>query len=171
MTAPPSPVALAAAGYGEAMMHDLPTDMDRRRSMLAAGMIGIGLMAAIDEIVFHQLLGWHHFFDRSTPAIGLFSDGLLHAAEVILLVAGFFLYAELRSRQALVPLAAWAGLFLGLGGFQLFDGVIDHKVLRLHQIRYVDNLLVYDLVWNGFALVLLGIGGFLAWRCRRHTRG
>jgi uncharacterized membrane protein len=30
---------------------------------------------------------------------------------------------------------------LGLGGFQPFDGRIDHKVLRGHQIRYGVPLL------------------------------
>lgn len=64
-------------------------------------MIGVGVMAAVDEIVFHQILAWHHFYDRSTAQIGLLSDGLLHAAEVVLIVAGFFLVADLRHRRAL----------------------------------------------------------------------
>lgn len=132
---------------------------DARRSTIATVLIGIGCMAAVDEIVFHQMLAWHHFFDFSTPAFALFSDGLLHSAELILTVLGFFLFADLRSRGALVPQAAWSGFFLGLGGFQLFDGIIDHKVLRLHQVRYgVENLWLYDLVWNGVGLVLLSIG-------------
>lgn len=46
----------------------------------------------------------------------------------------------------------------GGGGFQLFDGIVDHKVLRIHQVRYVDPLWPYDLAWNGSALVLLAIG-------------
>lgn len=135
-----------------------------RRSMTATILIGIGLMAAVDEIVFHQILAWHHFFDRATPAIGLMSDGLLHAAELIFIVAGFFMLAELRSRHALAPRAAWAGLLIGLGGFQLFDGIVNHKLLRLHQIRYVDTLWPYDLAWNGAALVLLLAGLALARR-------
>ncbi|GAA1812167.1 hypothetical protein GCM10009771_12580 [Nesterenkonia flava] len=98
-------------------------------------MVGVGIMAAVDEIVFHQLLGWHHFYDRSTPEIGLFSDGLLHAAQLVLIVAGFFMIAELRHRRALVLRPAWAGFFLGAGGFQLFDGLVNHKLLRVHQIR------------------------------------
>ncbi|TLX54751.1 DUF2243 domain-containing protein [Stutzerimonas nosocomialis] len=141
-----------------------------RRSMLAAALIGIGLMAAVDEILFHQILAWHHFFDRSTPAVGLLSDGLLHAAEVILLVAGFFLYADLQRSGQLVRGHAWAGLFLGMGGFQLFDGLVNHKLLRLHQVRYVDPLLPYDLAWNGAALLLLVIGLVLLRRARR-TQG
>jgi len=129
-----------------------------RRSMLATILIGIGLMAAVDEIVFHQILAWHHFYDRSTPAIALLSDGLLHSAELIFLVAGFFMFADLRRRDTLAPTAAWAGFFLGAGGFQLFDGIVDHKVLRLHQIRYVENLWPYDVAWNAAAVALLVIG-------------
>ncbi|CAM3665156.1 DUF2243 domain-containing protein [Pontibacter korlensis] len=127
--------------------------------MRAALLIGVGMMAAIDEIIFHQLLSWHHFYDRSTPEIGLLTDGLLHAAELIAIVAGFFMFSDVRRQQALVPLRAWAGFFIGLGGFQLFDGIVDHKVLRLHQVRYgVDNILPYDLAWNLAGLLLLIIG-------------
>jgi uncharacterized membrane protein len=73
------------------------------RSLWATVLIGIGSMAAIDEIVFHQLLGWHHFYDRATPLIGLFSDGLLHAAKLLAIVAGGFLLAELWRFDALAP--------------------------------------------------------------------
>ncbi|WP_188192053.1 DUF2243 domain-containing protein [Nonomuraea sp. SYSU D8015] len=140
------------------------------RSMAAAALIGAAVMAAIDEIVFHQLLGWHHFYDRSTPAVGLLSDGLLHTAELLALVAGFVMWADLRRRRALAAGHAWAGLFLGMGGFQLFDGLVDHKVLRVHQIRYGVDLLPYDLVWNGAALLLVAVGAALALRARRGAR-
>ena len=140
--------------------------LDTRRSLVAVLLIGVGLMAAVDEIVFHQLLAWHHFFDRATPAIGLLSDGLLHAAELISLVAGFFLLSELKRQQALAKGYARAGFFLGAGGFQLFDGVIDHKVLRVHQVRYVDNLWPYDLGWNAAGVALLLIGWWLLRRAR-----
>lgn len=134
-----------------------------RRSLGAAALVGIGVMAGIDEIIFHQLLQWHHFFDRSTPVVGLLSDGLLHAAELMAIVAGFFLLLSLRRDRALVVSWAWAGFFIGMGGFQLFDGIVSHKVLGIHQIRYGVNILPYDLVWNLSALVLLGIGLWL-WR-------
>lgn len=138
---------------------------DPRRSMIAAALLGIGAMAAVDEVVFHQLLAWHHFFDGSTPAFGLFSDGLLHAAELILFALGFFMILDIRGRQALAPRSAWAGFLLGAGGFQIFDGIIDHKVLRLHQIRYdVDNLLIYDVVWNAAGVILIALGLLLARR-------
>ncbi len=139
------------------------TPTDARGSMIATIFLGVGLMAAVDEIVFHQILAWHHFFDRSTPAIGLLSDGLLHSAELLMLAAGFYLFTQLSRRNAVSRLHAWAGFFLGAGGFQLFDGIVDHKILRLHQVRYVDNLLPYDLAWNGFGALLLVIG-FALWK-------
>jgi len=135
--------------------------------MAVCALIGAAVMAAVDEIVFHQVLAWHHFYDRSTPAVGLLSDGLLHTAELLALVAGFTLYADLRRRGALSVPHAWAGLFLGLGGFQLFDGVVDHKVLRLHQVRYGVDLLPYDLAWNAAGLVLLAVGAALYVRAAR----
>lgn len=136
------------------------------RSGWAGALVGVALMAGIDEIIFHQVLGWHHFYDLSTPAIGLLSDGLLHAAELLALVAGFFLLLALRRDRALAPAWAWAGFFLGAGGFQLFDGIVNHKVLRLHQIRYGVNLLPYDLLWNAAALILLAVGVALLARAR-----
>lgn len=132
--------------------------------MRAGLLVGVGMMAATDEITFHQLLAWHHFYDRSTKEVGLMSDGLLHAAELIAVVAGFFLLFDLIRSHSLIRISAWAGFFLGLGGFQLFDGLVNHKVLRLHQIRYVDNLLPYDLSWNAAGLILLLIGFFLTRR-------
>ena len=115
-------------------------------------------MAGIDEIVFHQILGWHHFYDNATPSVGLLSDGLLHAAELFAIVAGFFLLLDARRRNTLWPSAAWAGFLVGLGLFQLWDGIVDHKVLRLHQIRYNVELLPYDIAWNAAGLILLLAG-------------
>ncbi|MHA7264633.1 DUF2243 domain-containing protein [Arthrobacter sp. TMN-37] len=142
----------------------------RDRSMWAGVMIGVGVMAAVDEILFHQLLAWHHFYDRAGGAVGLVSDGVLHAAELFVLIAGFFLLASAIRRGPASPGPVLAGLFLGLGGFQLFDGLVNHKVLRFHQIRYGVELLPYDLIWNGAALVLLLAGAAQAVAIARTRR-
>lgn len=136
--------------------------------MGAGALVGVGLMAAVDEIVFHQLLGWHHFYDRSTPAVGLLSDGLLHAGELVALVAGAFLLADLIRTRTVTRLGAVAGVLLGAGGFQVFDGIVNHKLLRLHQIRYEVDLLPYDLIWNlaGAALLLAGVALTVVTRTR-----
>jgi uncharacterized membrane protein len=131
----------------------------------------VALTAGVDEVVFHQLLGWHHFYDRATPALGLLSDGLLHASELVALVAGFFWYAELRRRGVFHRLAGWSGLLTGAGAFQLFDGLVDHKVLRVHQIRYgVDNLALYDWLWNLAGVLLLVAGALVGLRVRTARR-
>ncbi|MDQ4094508.1 MAG: DUF2243 domain-containing protein [Actinomycetota bacterium] len=134
--------------------------------MAVCALLGAAVMAVLDEIVFHQILHWHHFFDRSTPGAGLLSDGLLHTGELLGLAVGFFLYADLR-HHALAPTHAWAGFILGLGGFQLFDGIVVHKLLRIHQIRYGVDTMPYDLAWNAGGLGLLAIGAALAVRAAR----
>ena len=145
--------------------------VDRRRSSLTGIVLGISIMAAVDEVVFHQLLSWHHFYDRATLEVALLSDGLLQTAYLVLLVAGFFWFADLRRRGTLARRSARAGFVLGLGAFQLFDGVVDHKLLRLHQVRYDVELLPYDLAWNGAGVALLVLGAVLTWRSRGEGRG
>ncbi|MGQ4878936.1 DUF2243 domain-containing protein [Billgrantia sp. LNSP4103-1] len=143
---------------------------DARRSLGFAAIAGAGIMAALDEIVFHQLLQWHHFFDHATPAIGIVSDGLLHAAELLAIVIGAALLIDLGHRRRLAVPWAWAGVFLGMGGFQLFDGIVSHKILRIHQIRYGVDLLAYDLTWNLSALALLLVGIGLYRRAKRREQ-
>ncbi len=144
-----------------------PSALLRDRSFWGAFLVGVAIMAGVDEIVFHQILAWHHFYDGSTTAVALVSDGVLHAAELFFLVAGFFVLADARRRSSLSRPRAWAGFFSGAGVFQLWDGLVDHKVLRVHQVRYDVDLLPYDLAWNGSALVLLAVGVALALRSRR----
>jgi uncharacterized membrane protein len=118
------------------------------RSVLAGVLIGVGVAAFLDETVFHQLLHWHHFYDGSTLEAGLVSDGVFHAGGWIAIVVGLFLFADLQRRRVTVPKRVWAGGLLGWGVFQVYDGLFQHKVLGLHQIRYAVDLLPYDLAWN-----------------------
>ena len=137
------------------------------RNVLSGVLTGIGLAAFLDEVLFHQLLQWHHFYDKSTTAVGLFSDGLFHAFGWFAIVAGLFLFADLRRWQELL-LPRWlGGLLLGTGAFQLYDGTVQHKLMGLHQIRYNVDLLPYDMVWNGVAAVLVLAGGMLLYRTRK----
>ncbi len=141
-----------------------------RASWESGALVGVGVASFMDETVFHQLLHWHHFYDRSTPDAALVSDGFFHAFGWFAVVAGLFWFAALRHRSELATSRWVGGLLVGAGAFQLYDGVVHHKLLGLHQIRYGVELLPYDLVWNLVA-VLLVVAGIVVTRRYRLTDG
>ncbi|WP_134699562.1 DUF2243 domain-containing protein [Ammoniphilus sp. YIM 78166] len=134
------------------------------RNLWSGILFGVGFVAFIDEMVFHQLLHWHHFYDKSTTAVGLVSDGLFHAFSWFATVAGLFMFADLRRRQTLRLKKWWGGFLLGGGVFQLYDGIIQHKLMRIHQIRYDVNVLPYDVAWNLLAAAMILAGTLLVLR-------
>jgi uncharacterized membrane protein len=137
------------------------------RSLVVAAIVGIGLMTGVEQIVFHQILAWHHFYDQGTAEFALLSDGLMHAGELVVLVSGLLLLGDLRRRGVLVPRAAWAGLLAGGGLYLLWDGIGQHLWLGLHQIRYdVEDPLLYDVAWIGAGVLLLLLGAMLGVRSR-----
>ncbi|WP_432564741.1 DUF2243 domain-containing protein [Kineococcus sp. SYSU DK003] len=139
----------------------------RGRSLLAGVLVGIGVAGFVDEAVFHQILHWHHFYDRGTSTAGLVSDGWFHAFSWLAIVAGLFMFADLQRRRASSRPRVVGGALLGWGGFQLYDGLVHHKVFGLHQIRYGVELLPYDLAWNLAAVAGLVAGTVLLLRARR----
>ncbi len=141
------------------------------RNILSGVLLGVGIAAFVDETVFHQLLHWHHFYDKSTPTAGLVSDGVLHAVSWFATVAALFLFADLRRRTGFRAPLWWGGVLVGAGGFQLYDGTIQHKLMKLHQIRYDVDLAPYDWTWNIIAAVMIVIGVVLLVRARRRDLG
>jgi uncharacterized membrane protein len=137
------------------------------QNLWSGALLGVGFVAFVDETVFHQILSWHHFYDRSTPAAGLVSDGIFHAFSWFATVAALFLFADLRREGKLDWTRWWGGILLGAGLFQLYDGTVQHKLLGLHQIRYDVDLLAYDLTWNIVAVLLIAAGAVLIVRARR----
>lgn len=128
------------------------------RNLLSGGLFGLGLVAFVDEALFHQLLHWHHFYDKSTTNAGLVSDGLFHAFSWFATIVSLFQFADLRRRKAWHKSRWRGGALMGAGAFQLYDGLVQHKLLRLHQIRYVADVAVYDVVWNVLAAIMLAAG-------------
>jgi uncharacterized membrane protein len=142
-----------------------------RPSLFWPGVLtGIGLAGTLDEVVLHQLLGWHHFYDRSTPTAGLVSDGLFHLFSTAILVIGVIQLVERRRVSPDPPRIALAGILLGAGGFNLYDGTIQHKLLGLHQVRAgAPNNLPYDLAFLGIAAILALAGALLLRQVRQPT--
>jgi len=150
-----------------ALGDDARSGVDRVRRLVLTGVIlGIGLVGSLDEIGLHQLLQWHNFYVHTTEYWRIFIDGLFHAFSAAMLFAGAMrLWSQRRAISSLAtarPLVA--GIFFGMGGFNLYDGIVQHKLMGLHPVREgVDNLLPYDLAFNGIAVALL-VAGWLVWR-------
>jgi uncharacterized membrane protein len=130
------------------------------RSLLwPAVLVGIGVAGSLDGIVLHQLLRWHHFYDRGSQAAGLIADGVFHLGSTAVLAVGLVLLVQ-RWRAGSAPMRVGvAGILLGAGGFNLYDGVVQHKLLGLHQVRAgaPDNL-PYDVAFVGLATGVLLAG-------------
>ena len=138
---------------------------------LPAGLVlGAGLAGTFDEVVFHQLLAWHHFYDGSGLSVGLLTDGLFHVASTLLVAVG--LYALARARPAGAERTrALGAVLVGLGAFNLYDGTVQHKVLGLHQVRRgATSQLPYDAAWLLAALAVLAAGGALLRRARSRAQ-
>lgn len=159
----------AGQGSGAAPRTNAGIDLDRR-TVVSGFLFGCGIAASmIDLFIFHLGLQWHHFYDLSTTQVALTADGFFHAFGWFITIWGLFMLADVRRRTE-VAWKRWTGAVIaGVGFFQLFDGVIDHKVLRIHQIRYDVDLLPYDAVWIGSAVLLLLIGVFLLRRAHPST--
>ncbi len=137
-----------------------------RQPTRGAVLTGVGLAVTLDEVVFHQLLGWHHLVDSPDLSVGLASDGVLHVLGSLALVVGAVLLARTWSGR---PRRVVGGALVGAGGFNLFDGTVNHKLLELHQVRPgVPDLLPYDLAWIGSALAVLLLGLVLRRSDPRH---
>lgn len=141
-----------------------------QRNMWTGILLGFGIVAFIDEVIFHQLLHWHHFYDKSTANIGLVSDGLFHAFSFFATIGSSFLLADLHRKHGFWLKKWLGGIFLGAGVFQLYDGIIQHKLMKLHQIRYNVKILPYDLVWNVLAIILISIGIVLLIQTNKQKR-
>ncbi|WP_373464468.1 DUF2243 domain-containing protein [Streptomyces sp. V4I2] len=68
--------------------------------------------------------------------MGLVSDGLIHAGGRLAMRRACSCTPTCGAGTCLLRPAWWSGICLGIGGFQLYEGTIQHKLLRFHQFRY-----------------------------------
>jgi uncharacterized membrane protein len=154
----------------------LSTRFDRPL-VVAGGVMGFGLGGLLDVLLFHFVLQEHHLVsglvDPTTRAglrLNLVADGLFCLAMLAVMGAGFVLLWRTAPRSD-VPWSASrfaAATVLGMGAFNLYDGVVDHYVLGLHHTTF-PALDAYDLVWVVGSLVLLA-AGTVALRAERSER-
>jgi uncharacterized membrane protein len=130
--------------------------------MVRTGVIlGVGLIGTLDQVVLHELLQWHNLYVHTSDFWRTAIDGLFHLITASLLFLGGLRLWGVRHRAGLPDQARSlaGGILLGMGGFNLYDGTIQHKVLQLHPVREgVENMLPYDAAFIGVAVVLLLAG-------------
>ena len=130
-----------------------------RSELLGPVLAGVGLAATLDEIVLHQLLRWHSLVTDHGLDTAQISDGALHVFGTVTLVLGVILVVRRWNGDVR---GTAGGVLIGLGGFNLWDGTVHHKLLDLHQVREgADNLLPYDVAFVGLALLALAAGVLL----------
>lgn len=158
---------------------DVPWDAPVVGGLTAPSLVtGVGLGMFADGIVLHQLLQWHNLVsngeaDRiglpdepSTTVSGLetlvFWDGVFHALAWVVVVAGLVWLARRTAARppGTTSVRSVVGLLVaGWGGFQVFDMVVDHQLLAIHQIREdVPDPLPWDLAYLAMGLALIGVG-------------
>jgi uncharacterized membrane protein len=149
----------------------------RSRRQLAAGLLlGVGFGGFVDGIVLHQILQWHHMLTNTGdhPAgtvAGLeentVADGLFHAVTWICLLAGVVLLRRAWAAGESGPsIRVLTGLmFAGWGTFNLVEGLVDHHLLGVHNVR--DDV-ADPFWWNvGFLAFGAGLVAAGAWLVRR----
>ena len=139
----------------------------RRRLVLAAVLLGIGLGGLFDGIVLHQILQWHHMISTPTPPntldnleLNTLGDGIFHAATWIVTVAGVFalMRANGARHQDGGTRTLIGGLLTGWGLFNTVEGVVDHHLLNLHHVRPGPDEFLYDAAFLAWGTLMLTVG-------------
>jgi uncharacterized membrane protein len=149
---------------------------EERRShqvSMAGILIGVGMGGFVDGIVLHQIAQWHSMLSNLVPPhtmdtmrLNMRWDGLFHALTWLVTLVGILRLRSAAAGRATMPsLQAFAGqLLLGWGAFNLIEGIIDHQILGLHNVREVPNAMLYNLTFLAIGGVLFILLGWLLMR-------
>lgn len=137
----------------------------------AAALLGIGIGGFADGIILHQILQWHEMLTNKIPAdtvmnksINMFWDGIFHLFTLITTSLGVLLMWKLLKRENINKsgFLLTGGFLGGWGLFNLVEGVIDHHILKLHNVRELaSNQDVWNFGFLGMGLVMLVVGWML----------
>lgn len=134
----------------------------------ASLIIGIGAGGFIDGIVFHQVLQWHQMLSYKFPPVSLnakslnmFWDGIFHVFTLTVLIAGIYLLWKISQKKIVNTSGSifYNGMIIGWGLFNVIEGIFNHHILKLHNVREITPHPEY---WNlgflFFSLLLIVIG-------------
>lgn len=134
----------------------------------SAMVLGIGIGGFADGIVLHQILQWHEMLSNKFPpntllqkSVNMFWDGIFHLFTLLSTIIGVYLLWRLLKKVNINTSGylLTGGIFAGWALFNLIEGIINHNILQMHNVREISA--DKDL-WNygflGFSLLLLLIG-------------
>lgn len=132
--------------------------------------LGIGIGGFIDGIVLHQILQWHEILSAKIPAtdyigksVNMFWDGVFHFFTLVVTVVGIVLLWQLLHRKDVNKSGYLlsGGLLTGWGLFNGIEGLINHQILKLHNVREITEApQMYNLAFLGLSVLLL-VAGFV----------
>jgi uncharacterized membrane protein len=138
--------------------------------------LGIGIGGFIDGIVLHQILQWHEMLSNKIPpdnyinkSVNMFWDGIFHAFTLIVTLVGIIHLWKLLRRKDIDRsghLLA-GGMLAGWGLFNIIEGVIDHQLLKLHNVKEITmNKEAWNYGFLAISFVML-IVGWLIMKARK----
>jgi uncharacterized membrane protein len=154
--------------------------ISRTSAPMAPGiLLGVGLGGFVDGIVLHQILQWHHMLTSTgdhppDTVAGLeantLADGLFHVGTWVVLFAGTLMMLRAwREGRVAPPWRMHAGLLLvGWGAFNLFEGLVDHHLLGIHDVREdVADATSWNIGFLVLGALLVTVGGAVVASGRR----
>ena len=138
-------------------------------------LLGIGLGGFVDGIVLHQILQWHSMLSNVVQPstveaihLNMFWDGAFHAATWIVTFLGVMLLWRSGKQGNNPPLSIFLGaMLMGWGAFNLVEGLINHQLLELHNVREVAQPMVWNVGFLAFSAALFLLGFALAYKLPR----
>jgi uncharacterized membrane protein len=144
----------------------------KAKSVISAILIGIGIAGLIDIIIFHEILQWHHTSSHiiipnsiESLRINILHDGVFLAFSLIITISGIIiLWVSQSSKDKDYFLSykrSFIGLvFIGFGGFNTIEGIINHHILQMHHVIEVPDPFMFDLTFlviGGLVFLALGM--------------
>ncbi|MFP8953178.1 DUF2243 domain-containing protein [Natrialbaceae archaeon A-arb3/5] len=143
----------------------LTGDRLRRRFLFSAGTIGFGFGAVIDTVIFHLTLQTHHilsgFYDPYSldgHQTNVMFDGLFLLAMLTVMAVGFGLLWQVvnGTDRRLSTVYLVGAIVVGMGLFNLIDGIVSHYVLDLHNV--VHGTEAWNPHWIVVSVLMLALG-------------
>jgi uncharacterized membrane protein len=142
-------------------------------------MMGAGIAAVFDGVVFHQVLQWHHMLSGWHPPttvanleLNTRADGCFHLVAFALLLVGTSLvwrataWARRRPPYRLLPPC----VVTGAGVFNVVEGVVDHELLGIHHVREGAEAGTYDALFLAVSFAACLVGAYLLRRATSRAR-